>query len=74
MQTFEKITYDDRFMINYRKKPIKVKAIQVTESFKVETLEGIMKGKAYDYLIKGVEGELYPVDRFIFEKTYEACR
>lgn len=38
--------------------------------FVVETLEGAMKGLAGDYLVKGVEGELYPCARHIFEKTY----
>ena len=39
--------------------------------FEVETLEGLMKGKKGDYLMRGVEGEYYPCDRAIFEKTYE---
>ena len=39
--------------------------------FKVQTLEGEMSGNAGDYLIRGVEGELYPCKGDIFEKTYE---
>jgi len=58
-------------MFRVRKKPVIVQAIQVKEDFEVETLEGTMKGKAYDYLVRGIEGELYPVDRTIFLKTYE---
>lgn len=38
----------------------------------VKTLEGVLKGKAGDYLIEGVRGELYPCDKEIFEETYEA--
>lgn len=36
----------------------------------VNTLEGTMKGKLLDYLVKGAFGELYIVDRTIFEMTY----
>lgn len=37
----------------------------------VRTLEGDMYAKAGDYIIKGVNGELYPCKPDIFEKTYE---
>ncbi|MGE8022966.1 hypothetical protein [Staphylococcus pasteuri] len=37
----------------------------------VETLEGTMTASLGDYIIKGVEGEFYPVKPDIFEKTYE---
>jgi hypothetical protein len=30
-----------------------------------------MQGKAGDYLIKGIEGELYPCDKQIFWKSYD---
>jgi len=43
----------------------------MNESFEVKTLEGIMKGKTGDYLVRGIAGEIYPVDRYIFLKTYE---
>lgn len=54
-----------------RKRPIVVGACEMDHPFAVSTKEGIMKGKAGDFLIRGVEGELYPCDRAIFEKTYE---
>lgn len=57
-----------------RKKPIPVEAVQIDEAFEVETLEGIMKGKAGDYLMKGVQGELYVCDKEIFDQTYEKSR
>ncbi len=38
---------------------------------KIETLEGTMKASVGDYIIKGVNGELYPCKPDIFEKTYE---
>jgi len=40
------------------------------QDFEVETLEGLMKGRAGDYLVEGVDGELYPCRREIFEETY----
>jgi len=55
----------------YVKKPIPVKAVQMPEDFEVETLEGPMQGKAGDYLLIGIKGEMYPCDREIFEETYQ---
>lgn len=37
----------------------------------IRTLEGIMKGNGGDYIIKGVQGEIYPCKPDIFEATYE---
>lgn len=55
-----------------RKKPIVVHAKQINEEFRVNTLEGNYKqGKPGDYLMCGIEGELYICDREIFEKTYD---
>jgi hypothetical protein len=49
-----------------------VHAKQITEDFRVDTLEGNYKqGKAGDYLMRGIEGELYICDKAIFEKTYD---
>lgn len=55
----------------WRKKPILVKAVQINCDFEVETLEGTMKGKVNDYLIKGIKGEFYPCDKEIFLKSYD---
>lgn len=55
------------------KKPIRIKCIQIDEPFVVETMEGLMKGKKGDWLIIGVNGELYPIDNEIFQKTYDIC-
>lgn len=40
-------------------------------TFTVQTLEGLMAGSAGDFIIKGVEDELYPCKRTIFMATYE---
>jgi len=53
------------------KKPIPVRCIQMQEAFRVETLEGIVEGKAGDYLMVGVKGEMYPCAKEIFEETYD---
>ena len=37
----------------------------------IDTLEGTMKCSGNDYIIQGVNGELYPCRRDIFLKTYE---
>lgn len=37
----------------------------------IATLEGLMKANLGDWIIRGVEGELYPCKPSIFEATYE---
>lgn len=39
----------------------------------IRTLEGEMDANLGDYIIKGVNGELYPCKQDIFNKTYERC-
>ena len=53
------------------KKPIPVRCVQINEPFEVQTMEGLMQGKAGDYLMIGPRGEMYPCDRSIFNETYE---
>lgn len=38
----------------------------------IKTLEGEMKARPGDWIIKGVKGEFYPCKPDIFEETYEA--
>lgn len=40
----------------------------------VHTLEGDMKAHLGDYIVKGVDGEYYPVKKEIFEKTYRELK
>ena len=40
----------------------------------IHTLEGSMKAKPTDYIIKGVKGEFYPCDESIFRITYEQVK
>ena len=37
----------------------------------ITTLEGQVRAKVSDWLIRGVQGELYPCSRDVFEASYE---
>jgi len=37
----------------------------------IDTLEGRMKVNEGDYIITGIEGEIYPCKKSVFEATYE---
>lgn len=53
------------------KLPVVIHAKQIHESFRVDSMEGdYKKGKPGDYLMQGIQGELYICDREVFEKTY----
>ena len=45
--------------------------VRFGDRVQVRTLEGVMTASPGDYIIKGVDGELYPCKPDIFEKTYE---
>lgn len=53
------------------KKPIAISAVKIDEAFQVETTEGLMNGKAGDWLMQGVSGELYICPDDIFVKSYD---
>ena len=66
-KTFEQVVD----MLPCMKLPIVVHSKQINENFRVESLEGNYKqGKPGDYLMRGVEGELYICDKAIYEKSY----
>ena len=54
----------------YQKKPLEVRAKQVDERVQIDTREGTVWAEPGDYVVEGVEGELYPCGREIFEQTY----
>ena len=58
-------------MVKVRKAPVVVEAEKISTVQYIETLEGVMKASAGDWIITGVDGERYPVKPDIFEKTYE---
>ena len=43
----------------------------INPSIKIQTLEGEIIASLGDWIIRGVNGEFYPVKPDIFEKTYE---
>lgn len=63
----------DKPFVKVRKKPVEVEAWRndTGESIHIETLEGVMEARPGDWIIKGVNGELYPCKPDVFEKTYE---
>lgn len=71
MKRFKKNEVPDLPFQQAVKKPIPVRCIQIGEAFEVETMEGVLRGKAGDWLMVGIHGEMYPIDREIFEKTYK---
>ena len=40
----------------------------------IDTLEGTMKANIGDYIIKGIEGEIYPCKSDVFESIYEEIK
>ena len=43
----------------------------LTDTYKIDTLEGTMWASSGDWIIKGVQGEFYPCKPDIFAQTYE---
>jgi len=55
----------------YRKKPVIISATKLKNRVGIETREGTLIGLPGEYLIEGIQGELYPCKPDIFHKTYE---
>ena len=70
---YPEVRFDATFK-QYRKKPVVVFATKMEEEFEIETLEGVMRGNAGDFLIRGVKGEFYPCKPDIFTATYEEVK
>lgn len=58
-------------MAKFRKIPVIIDAVRIKKEMTIDTLEGLMKGCAGDWLLTGVDGEQYPCKDSIFRKTYE---
>ena len=52
----------------------KAKYRRVKQQLFIETLEGTLEAKLGDYIVKGVKGEFYPVEKSIFEETYDIVK
>ncbi len=61
-------------MPKFRKKPIIVEAVQLTEMVVIKTLEGEMIGEVGDWLITGIKGEKYLCKNDIFQAIYEPVK
>jgi hypothetical protein len=60
----------------YKPEETKLKGVvTITDKFgtygKIVTMEGTMRAMPGDWIIRGVDNELYPCKPHIFEKTYE---
>ena len=70
MRLIEEGTVDETKFKKYCKKPVVVDAYPTDEEVLIATREGKMKANIGDYIIRGVEGEIYPCKPDIFWKTY----
>lgn len=71
MKVVEKLIDMEKDWSWYKKLPVIVKAAEITEEIEVHTREGVLKGYDGDFLIQGIEGEIYPCGKDIFWKTYK---
>lgn len=58
-------------MAKFRKKPVIIEAICITQPMVVKTSTGIAKGKPGDWLITSIIGEEYFVNDRAFHENYE---
>ena len=63
------LAVDGRPFVPYVKQTLTY-AVQMDEPFMVETPEGDHSGKKGDFLAIGIAGEMYPIDREVFETSY----
>ena len=54
-----------------RKQDANLSTVIAGEQYDIATLEGDVHVSVGDYIIKGVNGEIYPCKPDIFDKTYE---
>ena len=71
MKVVKKLTDVKKDWKWYQKKPVTIKAVELVEKIEIHTREGVLKGYPGDFLIQGVEGEIYPCGKDIFWKTYK---
>lgn len=63
--------YSDKLWQDYRTTPVVVQAYRTDVEVEINTLEGTMIANPGDWIIRGINDELYPCKPDIFEKTYE---
>jgi hypothetical protein len=72
--TAEKIMEKNVKWLKFVKVPIVIEAYRTNKVLYIQTLEGVMKAGAGDWIIKGIAGECYPCKHKIFEKTYQKVK
>lgn len=65
---------EEAFDIRAKKKPVIIKALQMSTPFYVDTPEGRVYGKPGDYLLIGIKDERYPCRKDIFEESYSVVK
>ena len=63
------VQYDGTFPLGFLDGDERVACVD--GSLAVYTLEGVMRADVGDWIIRGVQGELYPCKPDIFDATYE---
>ena len=58
-------------MAKFRKRPVVIEATRVGAKVEIQTREGTLFAYPGDWLIRGIEGEIYPCGDSIFRQTYE---
>ena len=58
----------------YRKKSVVIEAYQTDIEFDIFTLEGTLHASIGDYIITGIQGEIYSCKPDIFEAIYEEVK
>ena len=74
MKKYRKILHDVEAIQILEQTPSIFNLIKFGDYWIINTLEGEMKAKYGDYLVRGIEGEYYPVKKSIFEKSYEEVK
>lgn len=62
LATISDLASDKLIVVSYRSRPL---------TMSIPTEEGVMTATEGDYIIKGVNGEIYPCKADIFAQTYE---
>jgi hypothetical protein len=64
-------SYDAPEMMRVKRKPVVKHCFKMKEDFEIYIGGGLATGCVGDYLMVGVDGELYPCKAEIFEKSYD---
>ncbi len=70
----EAIQYDGKNIMEITEFCPQAHGLFYKDSFLISTLEGLMRCRQWDWVIKGVKGEFYPCKPDIFEQTYDKVK